>query len=274
MAPRSDRSVVSPSVSTIRRVAAGFGRGLEWATPPKSPSPIESTSSRRVSSPRQEANPTLQMSLSDRSPTPTPADPTQIAPEAFGDDPAVMDSAIDASPSLHYQADAIPTWWSWAFGTTLLFAPLYVLVHHSGNPDRTSRGAYEVAMNRAMQKQFDQLGDVQLERESMVRFLGEPSWLQVGRGIFRANCASCHGAEGAGGIGPNLCDDHYKNIAQLDDFLNVLTRGAGGGAMPAWRGKLSDTEIVLVSAYAASLRHTDPAGAKAAEGREIPAWDL
>ncbi|MEM6691669.1 MAG: c-type cytochrome [Planctomycetota bacterium] len=200
--------------------------------------------------------------------------PETDPPPNKANDGSGVELQTESGEPIYYDANDIPLWWSWMFAGTLIIAPFYLLVHHSGNENRTAVGSYEVALAKAMNAQLDALGDVSLDRDSMVRFMDEPSWLQVGKSVFKANCASCHGQKGEGMIGPNLCDDHYKNVSKVEDFLNILANGAAGGAMPAWKGKLSDVEIVLVSAYAANLRNSDPPGAKAAEGREIPAWDL
>jgi ubiquinol-cytochrome c reductase cytochrome c subunit len=38
----------------------------------------------------------------------------------------------------------------------------------------------------------------------------------LGAGLFRTNCAACHGATGAGGIGPSLLDEgHTRSVAQI-----------------------------------------------------------
>ena len=54
--------------------------------------------------------------------------------------------------------------------------------------------------------------------------------------------------------------------------MRVLENGANAGAMPAWKSKLSTNEIVLVSAYVASLRGKSDGTGKPAEGREIAPW--
>jgi cytochrome c oxidase cbb3-type subunit 3 len=33
--------------------------------------------------------------------------------------------------------------------------------------------------------------------------------LDEGKQLYVTNCASCHGPEGQGGIGPNMADDYY-----------------------------------------------------------------
>jgi cbb3-type cytochrome c oxidase subunit III len=69
-----------------------------------------------------------------------------------------------------------------------------------------------------------------------------------GKTIFSSSCASCHtlAAAGATGtIGPNL--------DQLTPALAVVRRQVlnGGGAMPAFKGRLTDAQITAVAKYVA-----------------------
>jgi len=57
--------------------------------------------------------------------------------------------------------------------------------------------------------------------------------------VYKANCASCHGADLGGGFGPEL-----KNVDQrlsADELFTVIKEGRG--QMPAFGGTLSDEEI-------------------------------
>ncbi len=91
--------------------------------------------------------------------------------------------------------------------------------------------------------------------------------------VYKTNCISCHGRDGEGKVGPNLTDDFYKNVSKIEDIARVINKGAGNGAMPAWATRIHPNEVVLVSAYVASLRGSTPAGeAKGPEGNQIPAW--
>lgn len=170
------------------------------------------------------------------------------------------------------QDQRIPRWWKLIFVATIAFAPPYFFWHHCGAPGRTMADEYDVAMAANLKLQFGAIGDLTLDRANVVKYLYEDSWLKVGRAVFKANCVSCHGVEGGGLVGPNLCDDQYKNVKDIGDILKILQNGANGGAMPAWQNRLSANEIVLVSSYVASLRGSNPAIAKPGEGREIPAW--
>ena len=67
-----------------------------------------------------------------------------------------------------------------------------------------------------------------------------------GAQLFRDNCESCHGVEGAGGhVGPNLQTSPVaENLAQVKAQVST-----GGGGMPPFSDVLSDQEIDVVAAY-------------------------
>ncbi len=166
----------------------------------------------------------------------------------------------------------LPGWWKWLFIATILIVPPYLMYYHAGVEGRTLEGLYDKAFAEHIQLQFAEIGELSLTRESVVEYLYEDSWLKVGKAVFRTHCASCHAQDGGGVVGPNLCDEDYKNVKDIGDILTVVQNGANGGAMPAWKTRLSPNELVLVSSYVASLRGSEPAKPKAAEGRPIDPW--
>lgn len=166
----------------------------------------------------------------------------------------------------------LPAWWKWLFIASMVIAPPYFFFYHNGSEGRSLSDRYDRNLAANLQLQFAELGELKADRESVVKYLYEPSWLQVGKAVFKANCVSCHAKDGGGLVGPNLTDDEYKNVKDIGDILTVLQNGANAGAMPAWKNRLSTNEIVLLASYVASLRGTTPASAKAPEGRAIPPW--
>ena len=69
----------------------------------------------------------------------------------------------------------------------------------------------------------------------------------TGRAIYKAYCATCHGVDGQGGVGPQLAGvvaDKYPNI---EDQIAVVTNGKG--TMPAWRGRIPAQAIRRVVVY-------------------------
>lgn len=166
----------------------------------------------------------------------------------------------------------LPGWWKWLFILTIVFSPLYWVFYHSGAEGRSVEDQYSVALAENTRLQFEEIGELQLDEATIAEFMHKESWVKVGESVFRANCVSCHGREGEGKVGPNLTDQAYKNVNQLADIAKVVNNGAGNGAMPQWSNRLHINEIVLVSAYVATLRGQDIEGGRPPEGREIPPW--
>ena len=166
----------------------------------------------------------------------------------------------------------LPGWWKWAFVITIVISPLYFMYFHGGAEGRTIVDRYDTALAVNLRLQFAEIGELTQDRETVLEYLYKPKWLRVGKTIFKTNCKSCHASDGGGLVGPNLCDDEYKNVKDIGDILTVIQNGANGAAMPAWKTRLSPNELVLSASYVASMRGTVPATAKAPEGRKIPAW--
>jgi len=151
------------------------------------------------------------------------------------------------------------------------------LFFHIGAPGRSMTDQYDAALAANTRLQFSEIGDLQPTADNILLYSsalakGRKSWLSVGQTLFKTNCVSCHGLDGIGKVGPNLTDNYYKNVHKVEDIARVITQGAGNGAMPAWGTRLLPNEIVLVSAYVASLRGSEHEGGKLPEGSEIPPW--
>jgi len=166
----------------------------------------------------------------------------------------------------------LPGWWKWLFIGSIVFSVLYVPYYHFGAPGRSVSEQFNVAIAENMRLQFAEIGDLQPNEATLVKMMYDDGWVKFGESVYRANCASCHGLDGGGIVGPNLADEHFKNIREITDILNIIQNGAAAGAMPAWKNRLQLNEQILVSSYVASLRGTTPAKPKGAEGNVIPPW--
>ena len=167
----------------------------------------------------------------------------------------------------------LPGWWKFLFWISIFFAPLYVLYFHFGVEGRTVYDQYDRHMASIFEMKFSQIGELTPDRETILQYMNEPEWLAVGKVVFKTNCVSCHGAEGQGAIGPNLTDDNWKNVRNVEDIAKVISEGAANGSMPAWGNRLSHVnQVVLTAAYLASMRENPIAGPKPAEGNVIPPW--
>ena len=168
----------------------------------------------------------------------------------------------------------LPGWWSTLFALTAVFSAFYVVYYHLGGDGKDIHAAYDDEAAEVMEVRFGQLGTLTPDRDTLLEYKDDKEWLAAGRAVFQTHCVSCHGKDGGGLVGVNLTDDHYKNITVIEDIVKVINDGAAGGAMPAWKNRITNVnQLVLTAAYVASLRGTNAPGGRAAEGKPIPAWD-
>lgn len=171
------------------------------------------------------------------------------------------------------QEDApVPAWWRIGFLTLMCLSPIYFLYFHSGAEGRSAVELYESKMEVMARKKYAEIGELQPTAATILEYMEKDNWLKVGKVVFKSQCANCHGRDGEGKIGPNLTDNYYKNVRAIEDIARVIAKGANNNAMPAWEDKLLTNDIVLVSAYVASLRDTNAEGGKGQEGSDIPPW--
>ena len=72
--------------------------------------------------------------------------------------------------------------------------------------------------------------------------------LALGQEVYDENCASCHGGDGEGGIGPELAGGAVvEEYPDPSDHRDVVVNGRG--RMPAFGGTLSDEQIDAVVRY-------------------------
>lgn len=79
--------------------------------------------------------------------------------------------------------------------------------------------------------------------------------LALGQQIYRANCASCHGQKGGGGIGTKLAGLVAKKYPNIADQEAVIANGRS--SMPKFGNRLSAEEITAVARYERELLGTD-----------------
>jgi mono/diheme cytochrome c family protein len=73
--------------------------------------------------------------------------------------------------------------------------------------------------------------------------------LAEGQTIYRARCASCHGANGGGGLAPRLAGRMTERFPDAADQVALITNGVDGTAMRAFGGILDQQQINAVVRY-------------------------
>ena len=168
-----------------------------------------------------------------------------------------------------------PGWWHALFFASILFSVFYLAIFSWSPAGTTPEEDWLARQTDEDAKIFGAMGELEGDEATINRFRADAKMMQVAKGMFQSNCASCHGAQGGGdpaGAGVNLTDDHFKSVRALPDLFRVISDGAASGAMPSWGDRIPQKKRVLLSAYVASLRGTRPAQARAAEGDVIAPW--
>lgn len=183
---------------------------------------------------------------------------------------ALTDHAYDGIQEFD---NPLPGWWKWTFVGSIVFSIFYAMYFHIGAPGRSIADQYDAELAANTRLQFEKIGDLEANEETILAYMNKDSWLKVGQVVFKTHCISCHGRDGEGLVGPNLTDESFKYVRKIEDIANIISTGAGNGAMPAWSNRLHVNEVVLVSAYVASLRGQKTAAkGKAPEGSQIAPW--
>jgi len=100
--------------------------------------------------------------------------------------------------------------------------------------------------------------------------LTDATSLDEGKTIFKEmNCFACHGMNGEGNaIGPNLTDEFWITGCKIQNLFNTIKNGVPSKGMTPFKGQMSDEKIQKVASYVLSLKGTNPANAKAAQGEK------
>ena len=94
------------------------------------------------------------------------------------------------------------------------------------------------------------------------------SYRSIGRQLFAASCAQCHGREGEGaGSAPTLKASEFLKSTSDEQIRFLVTGGVSGTSMPAWGldygGTMTDEQVRQIVAFLRSFEATAPS---------IPGW--
>ncbi|MGO1750874.1 MAG: cbb3-type cytochrome c oxidase N-terminal domain-containing protein [Psychroflexus sp.] len=161
----------------------------------------------------------------------------------------------------------LPPWWLYSFYASIVFAAIYMIRFHIYN-DYTQEEEYlmEVAEAEAAIEEYKRTAKDLINFET-VTLLTDASDLNEGKTIYNTNCVACHKADGGGGIGPNLTDDHWILGGGIQNVYKTISEGGRSGkGMVAWKNDLSPSEMQKTASYVISLNGTSPTDPKEAEG--------
>jgi cytochrome c oxidase cbb3-type subunit 3 len=163
----------------------------------------------------------------------------------------------------------LPGWWVYLFIITVVWGIVYYLFFHVAFLGQNQQQEYLT--------EFKQTGNqAELAAQKMKQMwaniayiqLNEPNDVESGKTIFQKNCISCHGANGEGGIGPNLTDKFWIHGGGIQNVMTTIINGVPEKGMITWKPLLKPEEVQKVASFVLSLQGTNPANGKAPQGNE------
>lgn len=191
----------------------------------------------------------------------------------------ILDHGFDGIKELD---NALPQWWLAMFYGGVVFCVVYILAYSFtdfANPIQE----YEVHNEAEEKKVAEWIAANDITIEGAVNKYTDAQALEEGKKVFENICATCHKADGSGGIGPNLTDGHWINKVEDSLFYNIYNIVYNGSPKnPQMRPfgakkELTGLTIEKVASYVYYLNQekaqvtTDEGGA-APQGDEIKEW--
>ncbi len=159
----------------------------------------------------------------------------------------VLDHNYDGIKELDHP---LPAWWVFIFIATIVFAiPYYFYYTHASGPSIRDEMKEELAKIYKIQDEYEaKQGGFNIDKYN--QFIITEQAKKLGKMVFNASCAACHGQKGQGGIGPNLTDKYWLHgEGKLAGVFEVIKNGVGAKGMPAWKQSLNEDEMMAVTDY-------------------------
>jgi cytochrome c oxidase cbb3-type subunit 3 len=162
----------------------------------------------------------------------------------------------------------LPPWWLGLFYGSIIFAVVYMYYYHFSGNEWSSRGEYSEEMAEAERsKRLYRVQMADVVDEESVQFLTDELALEQGNVIFQSNCATCHGENGEGGVGPNLTDPYWIHGGTINDVFSVIKYGVPEKGMVSWQAQVRPAAMEKVASFIMTLQGTEPENAKEQEGQ-------
>lgn len=152
----------------------------------------------------------------------------------------------------------LPRWWLWTLYGSVVFAFCYWMFNQwraTTDPifERLDRQMAQVALAKANSP------DASLSDDQLWQMSRNPDIVAAGRVTFSTTCASCHGDDLKGRIGPSLLDDEWLHGGSPNEMVHTIRDGVLEKGMPSWGPVLGNTRVAEVAAFVLSY-HRKPEG--------------
>ena len=160
----------------------------------------------------------------------------------------------------------LPKWWLATFYGPIVFGLIYWgYFELFGGPSHDERlAAAMLDIEKRQSAAVVEYDDASINLDAL---LADESALATGGEQYAAVCATCHGPEGQGLIGPNLTDPYWiHGDGGLAHILNSFRVGYAEKGMPPWGQVIPREKHASLAAYVISLQGTSPPNPKEPQG--------
>ncbi len=160
-----------------------------------------------------------------------------------------------------------PSWLMYLFYASIFFSVLYWGYYHAFKQGPDQYKEYEMEVSSASAIMDANMAELPPQATAA---LTDPADIAAGKALFTAKaCFACHGMNGEGNaIGPNLTDNFTIHGCDFAAAEGVIKNGVPAKGMTAFGDQLTQKQLDQVASFVLSLRGTNPANAKAAQGEE------
>jgi cytochrome c oxidase cbb3-type subunit 3 len=174
-------------------------------------------------------------------------------PERSGE----AEKVVHVYDDIHEEDNQLPNWWLAILFGSIVFSFGYWFVFHTTKQLPSPPEAYRAELDAMKQARAaaNPMGD-----EALADLAEDPAVVAAGKDVFLGTCASCHGQQANGLVGPNLTDKYWIHGATPGDLAKAIDTGFPDKGMPPWGPILGPDKVRKVVAYVLSVRNTNVAG--------------
>jgi cytochrome c oxidase cbb3-type subunit 3 len=161
----------------------------------------------------------------------------------------------------------LPPWWVWLFVVTIIWSVIYFYYYHMSDmgTDQIEQYNQEVkdakyAVAAYLAAQPDKTDETNVKQST------NSADLSAGKSLYTSNCATCHGAAGQGGAGPNLTDEYWIHGGGVQNIFKTIKYGVVEKGMQPWGKVFKGSDMAKIASYVMALEGTKPAGGLPPQG--------
>jgi len=161
----------------------------------------------------------------------------------------------------------LPPWWVWMFYLSIFFGFIYIIHYHIAKSGNLQLDEYKEELVKAEEQKKAYLAkQAAYVDENNVEVVVDKNRIKAGKQVFDELCKACHGAEGQGGVGPNLTDKFWLHGGGVKNIFKTVKYGVPQKGMISWRAQLKPKEMANVASYIVGLAGTNPPNPKDPQG--------